>query len=267
MARIELYLNGLNNTEKIVMTNFLSFLRNPRDTESKDELTEIANTLYGWDIQIGLGWCNGNTADESVARPRYQKDDWYYNLINLGEHSVMTDQALNMFGKCLDWDWRLMYAIALRKEDRKLYVISYSNACQPNWNNEYNLQRSVALDDVDFPLLKDGCAIYRIEDNLHAAINEKLYMGKTAFAVNAYGVSMLVKDQHGNYTYVQGKTTDDVFREYADKYTGYRNFRRQGVSEWKIVDADALRIFDEWKQTAKGLKSDFDKFYGGGIVD
>ena len=30
---------------------------------------------------------------------------------------------------------------------------------------------------------------------------------------------------------------------------------------------EVLELYEEWKKTAKGLKSDFDKFYGGGIVD
>jgi hypothetical protein len=267
MAKIELYINGINNNEKKVMTGFLSFLHNPSDTESKKRLTEMADKLYGRDIQIGLGWCDGHSAYESVARPRYQKDDCYYNLVKLGEHDVMTDKALNLLGKCLEWDWRLRYSIALRSKDRKLYVISYSNAYSPNWNDVYDTDICIALDDIDFPLLKEGRVIERIENNLHAAINEKLYIGKKPFRVDANGVYMLVKDQHGNYTYVHGKTTDDVFREYADKYTGYRDFRRQGVSEWEIVGEMARENYNEWLKTAKGLKSSFEKFYGGGIVD
>ena len=60
---------------------------------------------------------------------------------------------------------------------------------------------------------------------------------------------------------------DDVFRDYTDNYTGYRNYRRQMASEWEIVNDKAKASYEEWKKTAKGLKSDFDKFYGGGIVD
>ena len=78
---------------------------------------------------------------------------------------------------------------------------------------------------------------------------------------------MVVKDQHGNYCTIEGKTLDDVFRDYADHYTGYRNYRRQMASEWEIVNDRAKASYDEWKKTAKGLKSDFDKFYGSGIVD
>jgi hypothetical protein len=76
-----------------------------------------------------------------------------------------------------------------------------------------------------------------------------------------------VKDQHGNYCYIRGTDIDSVFRDYADNYTGYRNYRRQMASEWEIVDKATKRRYTEWQQTSTGLKSDFDKFYGGGIVD
>lgn len=265
--QIKLYLNNINDKEKKVMTDFLSFLHNPNDTESKKNLTEIANKLFGGDRRIELAWCGNRTAYESVARPPYKKEKKYYNLIKLGEHEVMTDQALFMLGKRLEWDWRYMYSIALCSEDRKLYVISYSNACSPNWNEEYNIQHITALDDVYYPLLKENCVIYKIENNLHAAINDIIYSGRELFAVTAIGASMVVKDQHGNYTTLQGNSMEDVFRDYADNYTGYRNFRRQGVSEWEIVSDVAKEEYSQWVKTARGLKSDFDKFYGSGIVD
>lgn len=267
MATIKLYLNGINDAEKTNMTKFLSFLHEPNDNESRERLTKIATRLYGGDIKLDLAWCGNHTAYESVARPRYNKSVQYYNIIKLGEHEVMTEPALSMLGKCLEWDWRYMYSIALCSEDRKLYVISYSNACQPNWNDNYDLKGCIALDEVDFQLLKDGCTISRIENNLHAAINDILYSDNDAFKVTADGVSMLIKDQHGNYMTLHGKSVEEVFRNYADNYVGYRNFRRPDVSEWKIVGEDAKANYNEWIKSAQGLKSDFDKFYGGGIVD
>ena len=78
---------------------------------------------------------------------------------------------------------------------------------------------------------------------------------------------MVIKDQHGNTTEITNTTIDKLFKDFADNYTGYRDYRRQTASEWKIVDNTTRLKYEEWKKTAKDLKSDWDKFYGGGIVD
>lgn len=262
METTKIYLNYLDKGEKERMTDALSFLRSD-DKESRAMFERIAGEIYGHDRKFEYPTDNGNRPSEGTCGTCGK----YYHTIIQFEQKDLTEEALKALGSCDEWDWRYFYAIAIGKEDRKLYLVSFSNACSPNWNHEYNIQRRMELKDVDFPLLREGCCIYRMDDALHAAINGELWSKESTFSTSTDGVRMVVKDQHGNYTAIVGETLDDIFRDYADHYTGYRNYRRQMASEWEIVNDRAKASYEEWKKTAKGLKSDFDKFYGGGIVD
>lgn len=265
MKEVKMYLDYLDKVEKAKMTIALDFLHTA-NSESKNNLISLSADLYSKDARLRFLSDNGRCPSESSCRT-YSKDKYFYTLIQF-EQKDLTEQMIKELGSYNgDWDWRYFYAISLGKEDRELYIVSFSNACSPNWNHEYNVQRYKKLMDVDFPILKEDCTIYRMNDSLHAAINEKLIAGKVTFHATKDIVSMVIKDQHGSYTKIVGKSLDDVFRDYADNYTGYRNFRRQMASEWEIVNEYARKMYEEWKATAKGLKSDFDKFYGGGIVD
>lgn len=259
--RTKIYLNYLANDEKQKMTETMPFLRGGND--GKNELMSIADELYGEGVKLGFAYDNGHYPGEWRAR---YCDKHFYTIIQF-EQKHLTEKAISVFGKCDQWDWRYFYAISLCEEDRKLYVISYSNECSPNWNQKYDAQRFVELSTVDFPLLTEDGVIYRMDDALHAAINDRLAANRPVFMEADGNVIMTVRDQHGNYADIKGTSLDAVFRDYADNYTGYRNYRRQMASEWVIVGDAVRKRYEEWKKTAKGLKSDFDKFYGGGIVD
>ena len=258
-----IYLNCLSNDEKVRMTQTMPFLFG--GNEGKERIIQIADELYGEGKTLDFLWNNGHYPSEWRAQTR-NKSKHFYTILQF-ERKYMTEQAIGVLGSCDDFDWRYFYSISLCEEDRRLYVLSFSNACSPNWNDEYNVQKFVELDKVDFPLIREGYTIYRMDNALHGAINDALAQGKRMFVEKDGVVVMTVRDQHGNYTDIKGNSVESVFRDYADNYTGYRSYRKQMASEWKIVDEQALQRFEEWKKTAKGLKSDFDKFYGGGIVD
>jgi len=263
MEKTKIYLNYLANDEKIRMTSALSFLRS-EDKESRAMFERIVNDVYGPDRKFDYPSDNGHRPSEGTCGTCGK----YYHTIIQFEQKDLTEEAINHLGHYDgEWEWRYFYAISIGKDDRQLYLISFSNACSPNWNHEYHVQRKMELKYVDFPILTDGGLIYRMCDSLHAAINAELWGNKSTFTASSEGIRLVVKDQHGNYTTIEGGTLDDVFRDYTDNYTGYRNYRRQMASEWEIVNDKAKASYEEWKKTAKGLKSDFDKFYGGGIVD
>lgn len=264
MKATKMYLSYLAKGENEKMTLALPFLRDGGNYGRK-KLAELAKELYGEGVRMDHVSDNGHHPDCSWAKE--YRGEKHFTTIILFEQKHLTEDAIIALGKCDEWDWRYFYAIMVCNEDRRLYAVSFSNKCSPNWNQEYSVQRFMELDNVDFPLLKGDGVIYRMDDALHTAINESLSYLHPQFVEQEGMVSMTVRDQHGNYTDIVGETVDDVFRDYADNYTGYRNYRRQMASEWEIVDDAARKRYENWKQTAKGLKSDFDKFYGGGIVD
>ena len=262
MKETKIYLNYLNKDEKARMTNALSFLHSD-DNESRSMFERVAAEIYGLDCKFSYPTDNGRRPIEGTSG----SNGVYLHTIVQFEQKDLTEDALKALGSCDEWEWRYFYAIAIGKDDRKLYLVSFSNACSPNWNQEYKIQRRIELKYVDFLILKSSGLVYRMDDSLHAAINGELWSKEPAFTESADGVRIVVKDQHGNYCTIEGCTLDDVFRNYANNYTGYCNYRRQMASEWEIVDDAVRERFTDWKKTAKGLKSDFDKFYGGGIVD
>lgn len=256
--KTRMYLNHLSNEEKERMTNELPFLRH-NDEKSKKRLMRICNKLYAKENKLERIMDNGYTSQGSYA-------SGYYVIIGF-EQKMLSDKAISVLGSCDEWDWRYFYGIAIGREDRQVYVISFSNACSPNWNDEYNRHKTIPLDDIDFSILKDDGVVYRMDDALHSAINNEIYSTAIIFSQTEGCVMMVVKDQHGNYCEIKGTSLENVFRDYADHYTGYRDYRHQMASEWEIVSSIAKEEYEEWKRTAKGLKSDFDKFYRGGIVD
>ena len=163
--KTKIYLNYLSVEEKKAMTEFLSFLRT-ENTASKEDFIKICETLYSKDKQIELLLDNGHAPSECYA-------NGYYVIIDF-KREDLSEQAISELGYCDEVDWRYFYGIAFEKNDRELYIISYSNACSPNWNHEYNLHKVIRVKDVNFKILKDGCFIYRMDDALHGAINDIL---------------------------------------------------------------------------------------------
>ena len=259
----KVYLTCLNEVEKFHMTNTLKFLRS-KDNASKEMLVRMANNLYSESNRLELESYNGHTPTECCSR--YNSSMHFLTIIQFKQEDL-TEEAIKHLGKCDEWDWRYFYSISVCMENRKLYLVSFANACSPNWNNKYNTKHFIELDSIDFNILKEDEEIYRMDDALHTAINNELYSDYETFYVDDGEVRMTIKDQHGNYYEIYGNSTDEVFRDYADNYTGYRNYRRQTASEWVIVSNVAQEAYNEWRKTATNLKSDFDKFYGGGIVD
>lgn len=264
MKTIKLRLRSLCNEEKEIMVKQLKFLFDPK-SKSKDTIIKLADKLYGGDTRFEFILDNGHSpvADNATT---YMKDKHYYTLVRF-EAKHMTSEALDFFGHSDDWDFRYYYGLSVCKEDRKLYIVSFKDRCCPNWNNEYRIQRAMSLDMLNIPILDKKGTIYGMCNSLHIALNEKIWKKKPLLIEEEGKVSMAVKDQHGNYCYIQGADIESVFRDYADNYTGYRSYRNQMASEWEIVDKATELRYAEWQQTAKGLKSDFDKFYDGGIVD
>lgn len=260
--KTRIYLNYLSNGENERMTKTLRFLQYA-DKLNLEIFTKLANEIYGKGIDLDFVWDNGHYPYEWRAN----HGELHFYTVMMYKKNHLTEQAIEVLGYTNDRDFPYYYGISLCKEDRKLYLVSFSDRCSPNWNKEYRIRSYHDLQTVNFPILTKEGTIYRMDDALHAAINERLARTRPMFVEDDDKVVMVVKDQHGNYADIEGKTLDDVFRNYADNYTGYRNYRRQMASEWEIVDNKTRKKFEEWKQTAQGLKSDFDKFYGGGIVD
>ena len=260
----KIYLNYLNKDEKVIMTRTLAFLLN-NDDASKAELIKMAGKLYGKENRLNFLWDNGHMPSQWQASTR-SKDKHFYTIIQF-EKKHLTEQALEVLGTEHFKEFPYYYGISICDEDRKMYVVSFKDDGVPNWNNYYIAERYRELQDVDFTLLKEDGIIYKMDDALHAAINNKLASSRPMFTEKDGHVTMTVRDQHGNYCDIEGSSLEEVFRNYADNYTGYRDYRRQMASEWEIADDGIRQKYEEWKQTAKGLKSSFDKFYGGGIVD
>lgn len=261
--KTKIYLNYLSKDEKEKMTGAMPFLTQG-GTNGKKDLLDMANDLYGGDRQLETQWYNGHYP--RAYRCNYYDDMHFLTVIQF-ENGHLTEQALELLGETDSSDWPYYYAIGLRREDRRLYAVSFEDRCSPNWNDEYRVVKWHPLEEVTIPLLKDGCTIYRMDDALHGAINARLAQKRPLFVQTDKEVRLTVNDQHGNYTEIVGETLEQVLRDYADNYTGYRNFRRQMASEWVITDERVRQQYEVWKEAAKGLKSDFDKFYGGGIVD
>lgn len=264
MKTIKLRLDYLNNEEQVNMTTPLRFLFDPK-SKSKDALIKLADRLYGGDTRFDFVTDNGHPSEADNATS-YSKDRHYYTLVRFAD-KYLTEQAVELLGHSRNWDFRFFYGLSVCKEDRKLYLVSFSNQCCPNWNNEYWAQKVLPLETLDIPVLVNGGTIYAMCRSLHSALNEKLWKMKPLFIEQDGDVRMAVKDQHGNYCYIYGESVDAVFRDYADNYTGYRDYRRPMASEWEIVSDSIRQRYAEWRRTATGLKSSFDKFYRGGIVD
>lgn len=266
--KTKIYINYLGKEEQESMTHYLSFLRT-NDKESKENLVQMAAELYAKEKDIDIILDNGNAP--TAWRSYNRRNDMHFLTIVDFRDKHLTPQALKLMGAADEsdrkWGFDWYYAISLCREERELYLISFMDKYSPNWNQEYKVEWYKKLQDIDFPILREDGTIYRMDNALHRAINDKLWAERETFTETDECVYLTVKDQHGNYCTIQGVTIVDVFRTYADKYTGYRNYRRQMASEWEIVDETARKKYEEWKQTAKGLKSDWDKFYGSGIVD
>lgn len=260
----KIYLSYLDKSEKQRMTAAMPFLTQG-GTEGEQKLTDVANALYGEGVTLQPQWDNGHYPSQWCACT-YDKQQHFYTIIQF-EKRDLTEQALGLMGTTDSSDFPYYYAISLCKEDRGLYVLTFSDKCRPNRNDEYRVERMKPLAEVTIPLLKEDGTIYRMEDSLHGAINARLARQRPLFVQTDKEVRLTVNDQHGNYKEIVGETLEQVLRDYADNYTGYRNFRRQMASEWVITDEKVRRQYEAWKEDAKGLKSDFDKFYGGGIVD
>lgn len=260
--KTKIYLNYLDPKETEIMTEALPFLRNGGE-KGKTELIELANDLYGGETKLELAWDNGNYPRGYRA---YGGGKHYLTIMEFQKRQL-TKLAIKMLGCTDSSNFPYTYAIMLCREDRRLYVASFSDCCSPNWNQEYSIECVKPIEDVDIPLLQRDGVVFRMDDALHGAINQRLAQNRPMFTEEKGCVTMMVCDQHGNYMEIEGTTVEQVFRKYADNCTGYRNFRRQMASEWAIVDEITRNRFEQWKKTAKSLKSDFDKFYGGGIVD
>lgn len=261
----KIYLSYLNGEDKQTMTNAMAFLRTG-GSEGKQELLDVARELYGEGVKLDMQWDNGRYPTACGSRG----GDKHYTTIVDFEKKHLTEQAIKALGEEPDTrfsDFRYYYTISLGDEDRQLYLLSLQDRYSPNWNGNYDVKRRIPLADVDFPVLTAEGTVYRMDDALHGAINRRRIEGRPLFVESEGRVQMTVGDQHGNYTVIEGDSVEQVFRNYADNYTGYRNYRRQMASEWEISDPGAKARYDEWVKTATGLKSDFDKFYGGGIVD
>lgn len=264
MNEVTMYLSSIGKEEEKKMAQALNFLYD-MNAEGKKKFLNMCKKLFSKDVKLFFSWDNGRYPEGTTSNT---PNKTFHTLI-LFQQDKLTEQMINALGQSPypEHSWRYLYAISLREDDRELYIVSFMSRYVPNWNNEYEVQNYMKLKDVDFPILKEGCSIYKITACLHTKLNEQLIKGKKTFIEGAKSVSMVVKDQHGNYTTIKGNTLDDVFRDYANNYTGYCNYRRQTASEWVIVNEKASNKFKAWKETAKGLVSDFDKFYGSGIVD
>lgn len=260
---VNLRLEHLNKEEKVNMTAVLDFLFNP-DRPSKDIIINLVSQIYG-NKYFNIV-CDNGRSPVAYHATTYEKNKHWFTLVRF-EENQMTSEALDFFGRDNDRDFSRYYGLSICKEDGILYAVSLQERCSPNWNNEYLIRMVLPLKELNFPILKTDGTISSMCGTLHDAINSKIWCEKPLFLEKSGAVSMAVKDQHGNYCYIKGTSVDSVFRDYADNYTGYQSYRNQMASEWKIVDPVTRQRYEEWKKSATGLKSDFDKFYGGGIVD
>lgn len=258
----DIYLSYITKNEARKIMALMPFLTRGGE-EGKNGLARIANKIYDKSMNLFYKSCNGRYPDEYAAM---KDDECFYTLIDFRK-DAMTDEALERFGSTDSINFSYYYAIMLGRNDRKLYVASFQDKYCPNWNLDYKVRHIEPFADVTIPLVRDGCVFTKIEDALHREINRIQAESRPAFIELPGYVQMMVCDQHGTYEDIIGDTVEDVFRDYADNYTGYQSFRRPGASEFVIYDPKVRERFNTWKATAKGLKSDFDKFYGGAVVD
>jgi len=162
----------------------------------------------------------------------------------------------------------------LNLNDHRLYFGMVCENCSPNWNNQCELfTRPVDLATIGRSLCASADDIYMIEESFASILNQIDAENKdysdyiTAPDTDGMYKVTIMDDSNSSRLTVTGRTKDDVFRKIANEYQGRRNFRRPDVPEYKIVDPHTFAAYIDWKRTAKGLVSDFDKFYGGGIVD
>lgn len=257
---MRLHLNYLSDQEKRGMTDNLSFLKTA-DKANRDNFIALAKSVYE-DGPLELYKENGHPSSEWGCNCFEVR---FFTLLYFSRNTL-TEPALERLGTSHSRNFPYYYAICINEKTRGVFLVSFMDKCSPNWNDIYNMEHALPMEEVDFPILNNEGVVYRMEDNLHKAVNQQRYADHPTF-INDEIVKMLVCDQHGNYKYIEGRNVDSVFRDYADNHTGYRDYRRPTASEWSICDPTAKQMFDEWKANAVGLMSDFDKFYSGGIVD
>lgn len=263
METTRIYLNYLTRDEGFRLALIaLPFLKRGGE-EGKRELITASNNLYGADKKLDFGWDNGRYPDGYAVA----KGDKHYITLIKSEKRDMTQEALDLLGSTDNTNFPYHYAIMLGREDRLLYVASFSDRYCPNWTNKYDMEHLMPIWDVTIPLLKEDAPICMMDDALHEELNRRLADGQPMSGESVGYAWFKVHDQHGNYTDVGGETMERAFRSYADNYTGYQSFRKPMASEWVICDPKVRERYNDWRKTAKGLKSDFDKFYGGAVVD
>lgn len=260
MQNVRFFVSYANKAESDNIINYFPFLVK-NDTESRREFCEVVESVYEG---VNIDFITNVKQNEITSKFMSVR---FHNIVRF-EEKHLTDQAINALGGKYrgSWDWRYLYGIAIHNETRKPFLVAFSNACSPNWNEQYNTEHLIPLEEVDFPILKEDGVIYKIEDNFHAEINNRIFEGTPLYTEKDGMLEMWIADQHGNRKKLSG-SVESVFRDFADNHTDYRNFRRPDVSEWYIVDENLNERFYAWKETAQGLKSGFDKFYGSGIVD
>lgn len=160
--------------------------------------------------------------------------------------------------------------VMLDINDFKLYKGIIYEPYAPNWNHEYRIEYKEEMKDgmTAFNSMEE---LFYVERTFLSILHDDFYKRCVDFVEQPDSDGLfkvtIADDRTGRRIVIGDKSIDAVFKTIADKYQGIRNYRRMNAVECDIVNADTKKKFDDWKLTASGLKSDFDKFYGGGIVD
>lgn len=254
-------MSASDNTELMDYTLF--FTAYGGDEISKRNFINLVRDVYGDSSSrypINLKYRGGNPEYESSAT---WNDRMLYTIVKFErrrDYCTLSKEALEELG---DYESNF-YGIMIDRESRELYLASFSET--DGWNRRYRVCRCMKLEDVNFPILSK-VEKYYIDGAILSEMKRHAYKGKPMYGKTNNGVWVMIRNNGGQYERLEGSSLDDVFREYADHYTGYKSYKRTYAVDWDICDNDLKKEYDKWAKTATGLKSDFDKFYGNGVVD
>lgn len=165
-------------------------------------------------------------------------------------------------------------AVCVKEGDATdLHFCIFYERFSPNWNHEADIIKAVPLKTViEYgSVITSLNGIKQIDRTAQRLMREHLHTEYKDFISEPDSDGLfkvyISDDRTGRVVCVTGSTVDDVFRTIANDYQGHRNYRRPDACEFAPANDDTKVIFEKWMKTAKGLTSDFDKFYGGGIVD
>lgn len=269
MANIDIYPEYVNMSSTKDISSLLSFLV----LTDANSIKEIVSALYPM-LTSSLSK-SFQYNDVAVSRRAGHR---YWTIIKLKNSFV--NKSLLPEGSLIDFkddryrefpEWA---AVCIKEGDTSdlHFCIFYENY-SPNWNHEAVLLKAEPLtsliehgniiSSLDGVRQIDRTAQRLMRDHLNATYKDFVTEPDSDGFFKVY----IAEERTGLVKCVADKSVDNVFRTIANDYQGHRNYRRPNAYEFVPKNDNTRVVFEDWKKTASGLTSDFDKFYGGGIVD